>query len=166
MLTKAAREAKKLRLKEIESQGCLLVNRIEKYVVNLKDPNFLICDVLSETAKLLYNSVNYYCRHQWNAGQFPPSYLKLEATCKNPPKDLDYWKLHYDNLPAQTAQQVLIAVRTEPYDSGWSNQSFNTLYQESLAGIQVCLRNAQDEPGWEKWARNYLKGRIVKKTVI
>jgi len=111
MLTPAAREAKQLRLKELEAQGCLLVNRVEKYLVNFKDPNFTVCDKLSNSARALYNSVNYYCRNQWEEGHFPPSYLELEKMCRHPSEDKKYWREHFKSLPVQTAQQVLIALK-------------------------------------------------------
>lgn len=107
-LTQAAREDKEIKYKEAESLGFLVVQRIEKYNINSKNPNFVIFDDLCSHSRSLFNSVSYYCRKLWEKKEKLPSYMELDRLCKHPSPGLEHWQDHYYSLLTQPAQQVLL----------------------------------------------------------
>lgn len=125
MLTKEAREKKKRKKEEAEKANREIVNRIEKYNIGSTNPNFLVIDSLCETAKSLYNCVNWQCRNAYKANEKIPSYIELEKLASS--GTIDYLTNHFRDLPIQTAQQVISQVTTD-----WSNY-FKALKEYRIA---------------------------------
>ena len=133
MLTKAARETKKKAKEEADAAGFYYANRIEKYNLSSKDPNHSIFDGLCETSKSLYNCIWWRCLQAWKAHEKLPSYGAFDALCKS--GEVDYLTKHYQDLPQQVAQQVIIRATTD-----WSN------YFKALKAFKLNPSSFQGRP--------------------